>query len=695
MPKEGKNKQVRKFSVHLNRDTQGKTVKQLDKDIKTKCWDKKQEKWIDCELVWKGKKQENSDLQPYGVIIQGGTKTDPELSYFRDKKDNWDVTRLSILKIWEINDQDGNVLLATIKGVVVLTTGPGGKSKFEFIVCEKDISVGSGTSNAGRFTLNLKTAKSRDGRIELNEKTTPIESVPLTIRGKYGSSFKIGITTGEKSDAPKGNFKGFVMTVLGLRKIIRQQAEKKGLTVAFAVRDDKHLNEFLVRGGTIVKPINTLSLSSTEPAFLTTGVSLIKTYADINKKIGEIQKLAGEADTSLTAEQKKIRHLIIFCHGGQNWIRPGPDEPKHYIRSDNYQFSGQKTSLEKFVNGGTVDGAPINGIKELVTHDVLISLCACSAGRGAYMNFCRTCYLNNILNNKVIFKNPVLRNKTCNKGHTIPDFFNEDPTYGHAPENFYAKKIGQKSFSEALLDMLMHNDISDPVIWGHTVVGHTTQNPYLRVFTKTYSRDLVTMINNYIATNLKDSSSQKFANLLYNSIYLSNVSVKDNGVTCHICGTEKKDNHAAVINRETAEKSPAEKKIVFKGIGKNYRVGDYGIEVKSIKGTSGGTPKTFTNFNFVNNAIKWKGTQLPDDNSEFVVEYVGHHKTVSVCDECYQKYWEKFMRPPSLPTKGLKNIMHLQSESKIMKPLWNIEMAISHKPDDPLFQDILKEIVNG
>lgn len=694
MPKEEKTRKVKKFSVHLNRDTRGKTIKLLDQDIKTKAKDK-QGTWIDVELIWKGKKPENSNLQPYGIIIKGGTKTDPGLGYLRDRKDDWDLTSLSILKIWEINDQDGNVLLATIKGVVVLTTGQDGKSKFEFIVCEKEISGGSGKSNAGSITLNLKTAKNRDGRIELNEKTTPIESVPLTIQGKYGSTFKIGITAGEKSDAPKGNFKGVVLTVLNLQKIIRQQAEKKGLRVAFAVRDDKHSNEFLVRGGTIVRPFNALSLSATEPAFLTTGVTLVKTYADINKKIVEIQKRVGEADPSLTLEQKKIRHLIIFCHGGQNWIRPGPDASGHYIRSDNYQAGGQKTSLEKFVNGGKVNGDQITGIRDLVTKDVLISLCACSAGRSVYMNFCRTCYLNNVTNNKVIIKNPILKSKKCTKGHTIENFFNEDPTYGHAPENFSGKKAGEKSFSDALLDMLLQNKISDPVIWGHTVVGHTSQNPYLRVFTKTHSRDLVTMINDHIAKTLKDSDSQKFANLLYKCVFLKNNSVRTENATCHICGKEKKDNHAAVISRDTAEKSSVEKKMEFGGTGKTYYVGDYGIEVAGIRGTSEGTPRTFSNFSLVNNAIKWKGTPLPDDKSEFIVEYVGHHKTVSVCDECYQKYRDKFMRPPLLPTVGIQNLMHLQKESKSTKPLWNIEMAILHRPDDPVFQDILNEIVNG
>jgi len=442
-----------------------------------------------------------TNLKSYMFRIRQGSNSDPILPYLPIKKKDWNDGLRCKINLWELDrwfikkggkkiersEQDKsqtNELLAEFEGIVVQSEA----KRYDFVASRVGYPSQQSESKREDY-IKIKFKKKPENSATIDDATYEVALVK--IRGETEHILDCGAVLSQmagSTDYSSVPFPGVITHVINIRRAIQTQLQDGGLTVAFYVLPPKGELEFERRARELGRFFGAFAITQGRSRQLTIGANLINDWRDINRIIQEIQTHIAEKyyspDKRPDPLSIKINRLMIFCHGGTNWLNTGDVwanrlESKYVVE----EIGGEqvnKSKLAAFIRGGRFTHGKQSetiekGIKDLMTANAVISLCACLTGRSSFA--------------------PKIGK----------DVFKTDPTYGLPPGK--GQRIGQDSFAEYLRDKLIENGITDPTVWAHTTASHTTRNSMLRVFNKDGAKDLLTITNEGSAPRPFESAS--------------------------------------------------------------------------------------------------------------------------------------------------------------------------------------------
>jgi Putative peptidoglycan binding domain len=213
-----------------------------------------------------------------------------------------------------------------------------------------------------------------------------------------------------------------------------------GITVAFVVpfadRVGRQFDTFLREGASFAAMHHAVAVSA---GSLVTGTVNWITHKDqIVGTLASIQRaLRGGAET--LPDWARIAHLAFFTHGSY---------------TDGGNWGGLQTDADNVEQDGNLRGRDLEGFARTLTayctSDVEVSLFACSTGM---------------------------------------EDLDSMPAGGPEAQNYQNwlqqedQTGGETGFADQMADLLAAAGVTDPMVLGHTTVGHTVQNPAARLFT--------------------------------------------------------------------------------------------------------------------------------------------------------------------------------------------------------------------
>ena len=349
----------------------------------------------------------------------------------------------------------GNQRIASIPGVVMIEN----RRPVFRPLGEPTLARGTVDPDLGKVILSLTP---------LGETAERTYEIPLP---EFETIFELGaaIRTSATDDGYGESRNISPYKVRNIKASLRHQvAERGGITVAF-VADYREADGSL-RGEETPFTAQGEQCLQNLPAFVGAGDTVTMAYHLTN----DWHEMAGRIDAARTAAGRvlgvspapKVATILIYCHGAPGALKlvyTGPGHGQADFRAAN---SLRSRDVPAFVDA----------IRTHVANDLVLTMFACSAGRGYSAG-----------------------------GERLQDAMHGRP--------YPCEHVGADSLGWLLLRELMRRGISRPTVWAHATAGHATHNCWLRGYSHLGTADLVNFLANNVrvAAGVMNSFKRNFA----------------------------------------------------------------------------------------------------------------------------------------------------------------------------------------